>query len=106
MAKQMRPTIVGLAGPADVRAIAGCRDTLMKALEHGSDIHVDLSALTDVDLTLVQLITSARRFAAATGKALALKVPAGDALRSILERGGFLGSAQDREFWLHDTGAC
>jgi hypothetical protein len=53
-----------------------------------------------IDLTFVQLIESARRTARETGAAFALATPAAGQLRETLERGGFLASADDQEFWL------
>lgn len=103
MAKQSRPTIVGIAGPADIRAISECHGKLLQALQHHKSIQLDLSETTEPDLTFVQLIEAARRFVAATGKSIALTQPVGDALREILTRGGFLGAADARAFWLHDT---
>jgi hypothetical protein len=105
MPKQIRPTILEVAGPTDIRAISECHAKLLRALQRHKSIQIDLTQSTEPDLTLVQLIESARRYGVATGRTIALAQPVDGVLREILVRGGFLSAAQDREFWLHETRA-
>jgi hypothetical protein len=53
-----------------------------------------------VDLTFVQLVESARRTAREAGLNFSLLRPAAGQLRATLERGGFLATPDDQEFWL------
>jgi hypothetical protein len=61
-----------------------------------------LADVTEADLTLVQLIESARISATQDGKTFSLSAPASGALLTVLERGGFLGELVDprTQFWL------
>lgn len=66
---------------------------------------LDVSALSEVDLTFVQLIEAARRAAADRGRTIRLRAPAQGALLQVLQRGGFL-DPEDQErsdFWLQGT---
>jgi hypothetical protein len=105
MAKQARPTVVEIAGPADVRTITECHGRLLAAMKRSKAVQVDLVELAEADLTLVQLIEAARRFAASAGLTIKLSAPAGTDLCEILRRGGFLKTADSRGFWLHEAGA-
>ena len=105
MAKQVQPTVVGIAGPADIRTIAECHGRLLEAMTGNKAVQVDLVQLTESDLTFVQLLESARRYAACAGITISLSAPAGTGLCEILRRGGFLSAAECRAFWLHETGA-
>lgn len=105
MAKQMRPAVVGFAGPANVRTIPQHHETLRQTLQQNKAVELNLTGIEDYDLTFFQLIEAARRFAASTGKKIALSAPASSPLREDLLRGGFLSAAEDRAFWLHETGA-
>jgi hypothetical protein len=60
-----------------------------------------------VDLSFIQLIESARRHAEILGKTIRLAKPAGETIRRVLERGGFLSqSTPDASgFWLHEEAA-
>jgi hypothetical protein len=106
MAKHSDQEIVGISAPAVVRTIAEIHNRLLQALQCGGNVRLDLSAAVETDLTFVQLVESARRFAAAEGKSIALSAPVSEGLQETLQRGGFLGAAKDRQFWLHETGEC
>ncbi|CAN5537563.1 hypothetical protein BH10PSE4_BH10PSE4_33530 [soil metagenome] len=66
---------------------------------------VDIDGVTEIDLTFIQLIESARRKVAATGLELTLRHPAGGVVFEGLRRGGFLDDdTSDRaRFWLQGT---
>jgi hypothetical protein len=93
-------TTIEIAGSGDIRAIGALHERLSQALQHHDTVVLDLNAMTDPDITLVQLIEAARRHAAATGKSVAIKYPAERELEGVLKRGGFLVRAADRAFWL------
>jgi ABC-type transporter Mla MlaB component len=105
MAKEAQPAVVGIAGPADIRTIAECHGRLLEAMNRNRAVRVDLAQLAEADLTFVQLIESARRFAICAGMTISLSASAGTDLCEILQRGGFLGAAESRAFWLHERGA-
>jgi MFS superfamily sulfate permease-like transporter len=98
-----KPTNVGVTSLADIQTIGQIHKDLKQAFERGGDVRLKLDAVTDADLTFVQLVESARRFAAAEGKSFAV-TPAPDSLRELLERGGFVASPEDRSFWLGNAG--
>ena len=91
---------VEFSGELTIRSIGEAHQRLSEALaEHGSVVaRVAQDAV--IDLTFVQLIESARRSAQADGRAFAMAAPAEGSLRETLQRGGFLGEAAGREFWL------
>lgn len=71
-------------------------------MAQGNSLVVDVDAVTETDLTFVQLMESARRKAGETGCSLTLRHPAAGPLLEVLQRGGFLGDGNtDRAtFWL------
>jgi MFS superfamily sulfate permease-like transporter len=98
-----KPTNVGVTNIADIQTIGQIHNDLKQAFERGGNIRLKLDAVTDADLTFVQLVESARRSAASEGKSFAV-TPAPDSLRELLERGGFVSSPEDRSFWLGNAG--
>jgi MFS superfamily sulfate permease-like transporter len=103
MSNQANSVVISIAGSSGIREIAGIHQRILDALQAGGNTVIDLEHADDTDITLVQLIESARRYAAATGKVLALKQPAGPDLRTQLARGGFLSGGADRLFWLQSA---
>jgi anti-anti-sigma regulatory factor len=97
--------VVVLPGTADVRSIAASFQCLEEAfagaLGGGASMVVDLSQVVDADITLIQLMESARRTAAQSGVAIRLSEPAQGPLLEMLERGGFLTDPPDEHtlFW-------
>lgn len=71
----------------------------MSELRNTDTLLIDVHEATDVDLTFVQLIESARRSASKDGKRLAIAAPVPPALRDLLERGGFLSGGDSAPFW-------
>jgi ABC-type transporter Mla MlaB component len=67
----------------------------------GRSLSIDLGEVFEADVTLVQLIESARRTAAQSGIAIRLSAPARDPVMKILQRGGFLTDPPDARtlFW-------
>jgi MFS superfamily sulfate permease-like transporter len=91
---------------ADIQTIVDIHKDLKGAFEKGKNVRLDLGAVTDVDLTFVQLVESTRKFAASEGKTFSVSTPAPEALTDLLKRGGFLATPDDRKFWLGQAGGA
>ncbi|MDC7788927.1 STAS domain-containing protein, partial [Rhodoplanes tepidamans] len=91
-----------------VRTIAAAHERLTTELARAGGVRIRLDDLAEFDLGLVQLVLAARRSAAAAGKSLALAAPASGALRTTLDRAGFLAidpadPLGGPAFWLQAT---
>lgn len=84
----------------NIRNVESARRDLVAALDGFSYVELEVLDSEDSDLTLVQLVEAARESARQRGKAFRLAKPAVNALREMLERGGFLSATESREFWL------
>lgn len=104
MSKRKKATVVDITGAANVQTITEIHRELLQGLQQNRAVELQLGSAADIDLTFVQLVESARRYAAAEGKTVALSEPATPGFREILQRGGFLAAAADRAFWLHEAG--
>lgn len=93
---------VSFSGDVTISNIETAYADLGATLRQDGAVVMDLSGVTDADLTFVQLIESARRKAVETGRGLALRHPADGAVLEVLQRGGFLDDeTSDRaKFWL------
>ncbi|WP_322964572.1 hypothetical protein [Sphingomonas fuzhouensis] len=77
-------------------------EDLKRAIVPDAVVRLDLSAAASPDLSVIQLVQSARIGAAAAGCDFALSAPADAPLRALLNRAGFLPApADDTQFWLH-----
>ena len=97
---------ISFAGEVTISNIGAARDDLDTALREDGPVFVDIAAVEETDLTFIQLIESARRKAAATGRDFRLRYPAGGAVLEVLRRGGFLDADETSErakFWLQGT---
>ncbi len=90
---------VVLDGVLTVRTIASAKEKLLRALTDQPAVQVDCAAAESADLSLIQLLLSARLTARQAGKPFALAAPASGALREVLEQGGFLPPAGADPFW-------
>jgi anti-anti-sigma regulatory factor len=97
--QQSGATCVILDGALTVRGIDAVQARLAAALRQHSVVTVDCGAATEIDLSLIQVLLSARASATYAGKTLRLATPAQDALRAALQAGGFLPDAPDAAFW-------
>ncbi len=93
------PNTLRLTGELTVRTIADTHRELASKLQNADALLIDVRKVTDVDLTFVQLIESARRSASTDGKRLTLAAPLPPPLRDLLERGGFLSAGDGASFW-------
>jgi len=103
-ASQMTTAQITLDGAQTVRTIDAAHHDLVAALAAHAAVTVDCAAVTEVDVSLIQLLLAARASARLNGKAVALTAPANDALRTALLQGGFLRDDADgpeAAFWLH-----
>lgn len=98
------PLAVNLAGDLTIQTIADAHAQLREAFAAGRPVRVGVAADASVDLTLAQLLDSARLTAASTGLDFALSAPAAGALLETLNRGGFTQTAEQRAFWLAQSG--
>jgi ABC-type transporter Mla MlaB component len=103
-------TTIKLNGPLNIRTIADTKDILMGFMTEkggpGKTLALDISDSSECDLTLVQLLLSARKTAAEAGMKLKLKGPATGALLEVIERAGLLaGDKTHDSFWLEGKAA-
>lgn len=94
-----------LEGAATVRNAEATHAKLADILRRHDEIEIDCGAVTEADLSLVQLLLAARRSAKRAGKTVVLAGPASGALRAALSQGGFLTglpgpTSADEAFWL------
>jgi anti-anti-sigma regulatory factor len=92
-------TTFRLRGEQTVRTIVQTHQALGKAFARSPALVIDASEITEADLTVVQLIESARRSAARDGKKICMTSPPPEALRDVLIRGGFLNAPDNALFW-------
>ena len=79
-----------LEGSLTLRTIETTRTKLLEMMERHQALEIDCSGATEIDLSFIQTVLSARASAQSAGKTIALAHPASGALRDALQRGGFL----------------
>jgi MFS superfamily sulfate permease-like transporter len=96
---------ISFVGGVTISNIGASHDELGAALREHDAIIIDISSVDETDLTFIQLIESARRKAAETGRDFTLRHPAGGATLEVLRRGGFLDdeTSERAMFWLQGT---
>lgn len=97
-------------GALTVRHADRIHESFVDALRQHHHVVVDCAQATQVDLSFVQLVLSARRSAAAAGKRLSLATPAAGDLLDILRRAGLATPAgaaplPGQDFWLKQGGS-
>jgi hypothetical protein len=87
----------------NIRNIKDVHTELSAYVEGNPALEIDLDGCVETDLSLIQLIESARKTAAAQSKFISLTKPANDTVRATLERAGLFDalSPADAKFWLH-----
>jgi ABC-type transporter Mla MlaB component len=97
--------LISFVGDLTVSNITQAHDELGAALRQDGPIVVDIEGVGEIDLTFVQLLESARRKAAETGRELKLHHSAGGSVLEVLRRGGFLDNetSERAQFWLQGT---
>jgi anti-anti-sigma regulatory factor len=93
------------SGAVTIANVGAAHAEILTAFKERRSVVIDLSDVTEADLTFIQLMEAARRSAAEAGIGLTLAHPAGPAVQEILQRGGFLDDAEsDRAtFWLQEA---
>lgn len=96
-----------LDGAQTVRNIQAAHERLLTAMAEHQAIEIHCNAVTELDLSLIQLVLAAKRSADKAGKSLTLAAPATGKLRAALDRAGFLAAAVGESggegFWLKGT---
>ncbi len=80
-----------LSGPVGLRDVAAIRRTLLDAIETGAAVDIDATDVTDIDVSVIQLLISAKRSAMRRHVDLRISAPADGCLAQALSRGGFSG---------------
>ena len=97
-----------LSGPRTIRYADQTRSLLLEALCAHSEINLDCSAVTEADLSVVQLLISGRMSAQLSGKTLTLIHPPSGAFLQTLSKAGFTASPDpltgDKSYWIEKEG--
>jgi len=101
---KVKSNSVELSGDLTIRSIAEFHGRLHSALQSCDHVDAEIADDAEVDLTLIQLIESARRSASEAGKTFALARPPSGQLLETLRRGGFLSDPAQQAFWLSGSG--
>lgn len=96
--------VIEISGEAGIRQAVEIADRLRAALAKHDAVVVVLEAVTGIDITILQLLVSARKTALASGKSICLRAAAGGALRQALIKTGFVGPdgmprTAEGDFW-------
>lgn len=99
------PTYVSMPSSLTVREAEHVHACLVEAVRDRPTIVLDCRAATEIDLSFIQLVISARKSARAAGKTVAVVPPADGRMTEILHRGGLIGATDalpaDQLFWFH-----
>ena len=89
--------MVRVRGKATVEHARELRDRLAEGLGAASGLRVSIAEVTEADLTLLQLIASARMSAAAAGTSFELEGEEAEWYRLLLEEAGFVSDERAGE---------
>ena len=87
-----------LAGSMTIGQAVELKDALVAALGEASEVRVDVSGVTEIDLTGLQLLEASHRSAMNSGKLLTVEARGNQAYRDTVAAAGFqrtTGCAQD-----------
>jgi len=95
--------LLELQGSQTVSTAPELQSNLLASFEAGTDIILDISEVSELDLSFVQTVCAARHHAAHEGKTLRLARPAPGPVAALLTRAGFLTdiTPADLDFWFH-----
>lgn len=98
---------IGFESDLTIRNATALKAALFERFQESGKVSLELNPDAAVDLSFLQLLSSARSSARASGGELTLAAPASPALRNVLLRAGFIesASAEDLKFWLHSENA-
>jgi anti-anti-sigma regulatory factor len=96
-------TELHVTSSAVMRGAADFRQQCIDVLAGEGAIYIDITDVTDADLSFVQTVCALRAAAADAGREVRLRSPAPAPVAALLERAGFLAAAtpQDLDFWFH-----
>ncbi|MGV1791897.1 STAS domain-containing protein [Rhizobium lusitanum] len=102
--------VLRLHGPLTIKTIANVRDIIQVYLQEAAlrsrSLVIDIDGSEEIDLTLPQLLLSARQTASGAGVTVALNKPADGNFLTVLQRAGLLcGDRQKDSFWLEGKAA-
>lgn len=102
--------ILHLHGPLTIKTITDVRDIVQVYLQEAAlrnhALIIDIDSGEEIDLTLPQLLLSARQTAAHAGIAVTLSKPADGNFLTVLQRAGLLGGDRQKDsFWLEGKAA-
>lgn len=93
---------LALAGALTIRDVPRIQARMRDALTGHHSVMIDCAAATEIDLSFIQLVLSARKSAAAAGKSVSFIPPERDVLAEVLERAGLTGpQCDDQHFWFN-----
>ena len=97
------PSALTLSAALSIQNASHIHQSILDGLSSNISTRLVLDPEAQVDLSFVQLIEAARRYAQEQGKTLTLASPAQGSLLDVLQRGGFLDeiSPETAKFWLH-----
>ncbi|MBR0830216.1 STAS domain-containing protein [Bradyrhizobium manausense] len=95
---------VRLQGSLTLRDAKQVQGLLLDAISASREVEIDVSDVSSIDVSIIQLIVSARKSAEQRGRKLALATESNGAFRATLAKAGFLGDDGacrhvDEEFW-------
>lgn len=79
-----------LSGRQTIRTVEKTANRLRDHMLAHDRTLIDVEGVTEIDVSLIQLLLSARKFAQATGRHIGLSAPAVGPLLACLKAGGFL----------------
>lgn len=98
----MSITTVVAAGDVCLPTIAHLAEDLARAFDGDDAVRLDLTQVAAPDLSVLQLVKSARMTARNDGRDFALTAPVGETFRALLVRAAFpIASEADAQFWFH-----
>ena len=94
---------INLPSKLNIKTIFDIRNIILDKLSMGKGLTIHVPDDSEVDLSFVQLIESARIYAKSSGVILSLAQAANARLRDVLDRSGFSAgfSQEDEKFWFH-----
>lgn len=101
--------VVKVSGSMTVQYMAELKTGLLQALEAGNELSLDLSGVTEVDLSGLQLLCAAHRSSLQAEKRFVLNPGGCDVIRTASIESGFnrhVGCLRDKDktcFWLGGT---
>lgn len=96
---------VRLQGSLTLRDAKQMHSLLQAAISASREVEVDVRDVSNIDVSIIQLIVSARKSAEQRGRRLVLVTEPDGAFRAALAKAGFLGDDgacrhADEEFWM------